>query len=52
MNRLARTFTTQVEALKRHRSVGEQKMTVERVNVNEGGQAIVGNVSTGRRGKK
>jgi hypothetical protein len=47
LNKLARTFTTQVEALKRHRTGGEQKMTVEHVTVNEGGQAIVGNVSKG-----
>jgi hypothetical protein len=46
-NKLARTFATQVEALKRYRSTGEQKVTVEHVTVNEGGQAIVGNVSKG-----
>ena len=46
-NKLARTFVAQVEALKRHRSKGEQRVYVERVNVNEGGQAIVGNVSRG-----
>jgi hypothetical protein len=44
-NKLARTFTTQVEALKRYRTGGEQKMTVQHVTVSEGGQAIVGNVS-------
>jgi hypothetical protein len=49
LNRCARTYTTQMEALKRYRSTGEQKMTVEHqhVTVNEGGQAIVGNVTTG-----
>jgi hypothetical protein len=45
-NKLARTFTTQVEALKRYRTGGEQRVTVQHVNVSEGGQAIVGNVST------
>jgi hypothetical protein len=45
-NKLARTFAAQVEALKRYRSGGEQKMTVQHVHVAEGGQAIVGNVST------
>jgi hypothetical protein len=45
LNKLARTFTAQVEALKRYRTGGEQKVTVEHVTVNEGGQAIVGNVS-------
>jgi len=43
-NKLARTFAAQVEALKRYRSGGEQKMTVQHVHVAEGGQAIVGNV--------
>ncbi|HEV7255720.1 MAG TPA: hypothetical protein VGN97_21800, partial [Mesorhizobium sp.] len=42
-NQLARTFATQVEALKRYRTGGEQKVTVQHVTVNEGGQAIVGN---------
>jgi len=52
LNKLARTFAAQVEALKRYRTGGEQKVTVEHVTVNEGGQAIVGNVSssTGRAG--
>ena len=53
-NKLARTFASQVEALKRYRSKGEQKMIVEHVTVNEGGQAIVGNVTAkgGGGGKK
>jgi hypothetical protein len=46
-SKLARTFAAQVEALKRYRSGGEQTVRVEHVTVNEGGQAIVGNVSTG-----
>lgn len=50
-NKLARTFAMQVEALKRHRSGGEQRMRIEHVTVNEGGQAIVGNVSAGGRGR-
>jgi hypothetical protein len=45
-NKLARTFAAQVEALKRYRSGGEQKMTVQHVHVADGGQAIVGNVNT------
>ncbi len=45
-NKLARTFAAQVEALKRYRSGGEQKMTVQHVHVAEGGQAIVGNVTS------
>lgn len=42
VNKLARTFAAQVEALKKHRSAGEQTIKVEHVTVNEGGQAIVG----------
>jgi hypothetical protein len=45
-NKLARTFAAQVAALKDYRSRGEQRMTVQHVHVGEGGQAIVGNVST------
>jgi len=49
-NKLARTFAVQMEALKRYRTGGEQKVTVQHVTVNEGGQAIVGAVSTPRAG--
>src|SRR6185295_15095909 len=44
LNKLARTFTAQMEALKRYRTGGQQKVTVEHVHVHEGGQAIVGHV--------
>jgi hypothetical protein len=44
-NKLARTFAAQMEALKRYRTSGEQKVTVQHVSVSEGGQAIVGNVT-------
>ena len=44
-NKLARTFASQVEALKRYRSRGDQPSGFEHVTVNEGGQAIVGNVA-------
>ncbi len=46
-NKLGRTFAAQVEALKRYRSRGDQTVRVEHVTVNEGGQAIVGNVRHG-----
>jgi hypothetical protein len=46
-NKLARTFTTQMEALKRYRTGGQQKVTVEHVTVNAVGQAIVGAVAAG-----
>jgi hypothetical protein len=45
LNKLARTFASQMEALKRYRTGGEQKVTVQHVSVSEGGQAIVGNVT-------
>jgi hypothetical protein len=45
INKFARTFTAQMEALKRYRTGGEQKVTVQHVSVSEGGQAIVGNVT-------
>lgn len=47
LNKLARTFTTQMDALKRYRTGGQQKVTVEHVTVNAGGQAIVGAVTRG-----
>jgi hypothetical protein len=43
-NKLARTFAVQLEALQRYRTGGEQRVTVQHVTVNEGGQAIVGAV--------
>lgn len=50
INKLTRTYTTQMEALKRYRSKGDQKVTVEHVHVHEGGQAVVGNVTQNREG--
>ncbi len=50
LNKLARTSTSQVETLKRYRSKADQTVRVERVEVKEGGQAIVGNVHNGGRG--
>jgi hypothetical protein len=56
-NKLARTFATQVDALNRYRNRGEHRVVVHQVNVNDGGQAIVGSVSprpakTGRSAKR
>ena len=51
LSRLARTYAAQMEALKRYRSGGEQKVTVQHVTVNEGGQAVVGSVGAGRGGR-
>ena len=50
LTKLTRTYAAQMEALKRYRSGGEQKMTVQHVHVAEGGQAIVGNVNAPTRG--
>jgi hypothetical protein len=42
--RLMRAFATQVEVLRRLRSGGQQFVRVEHVHVNDGGQAVIGNV--------
>ena len=52
LNKLARTYAVQVEALKRYRSQGQQTVRVEHVTVNAGGQAIVGNVTRGEGAKE
>lgn len=51
-NKMTRTYTTQMEALRKHRHGGQQKVTVEHVTVNSGGQVIVGNVEAGGRGEQ
>jgi hypothetical protein len=51
-NKLLKTFAAQVESLKKYRTGGQQKMTVEHVHVNKGGQAIVGSVTQGEGGHK
>lgn len=48
-NMLARTYAAQMAALGKHRNRGKQTVTVQHVNVEGGGQAIVGNVQTGER---
>lgn len=42
--KLMAVYTKQIEALNKHRGKGQQKITVKHVNVEAGGQAIVGNV--------
>ena len=44
LTKLTRTFTTQMEALKKNRAKAQQTVRVERVNVESRGQAIVGSV--------
>ncbi|MGI3212566.1 hypothetical protein ACROSR_15810 [Roseovarius tibetensis] len=51
-NKLARTFVAQVEALRKHRTGGKQTVVVQRMDVSEGGQAIVGNVQHGGEGQR
>ncbi|MGY8708691.1 hypothetical protein RAD16_23390 [Bradyrhizobium sp. 18BD] len=45
LTRLSRTFAAQVEALSRHRSSDERAITVKNLSVQDGGRAIVGNVT-------
>src|SRR5271170_2992424 len=42
--RLMRAYATQVEVLRRLRTGGQQFVRVEHVHVNDGGQAVIGNV--------
>lgn len=42
--RLMRAYATQVETLRRLRNGGSQVVRVEHVHVNDGGQALIGNV--------
>lgn len=51
-NKLTRTYTMQMEALNRYRGKGQQKMTVEHVHINSGGQAIIGNVNLTKESKE
>jgi hypothetical protein len=46
--RLMRAYATQVETLRRLRNGGSQIVRVEHVHVNDGGEALIGNVKTGR----
>ena len=52
LNKLARSYAAQMDTLKRYRSKAQQTVRVERVNVESGGQAVVGNVKTGGRGSE
>jgi hypothetical protein len=50
--KLMSLYTQQVAALDKHRGGGRQKITVEHVTVEAGGQAIVGNVNHGSGSKR
>jgi hypothetical protein len=45
LSRLTRTFAAQVEALNRHRNSDARAITVQNLSVQDGGRAIVGNVT-------
>lgn len=45
--RLSRTYLAQMDALKKYRAKAQQTVRVERVTVEDGGQAIVGQVQHG-----
>jgi hypothetical protein len=47
-SRLSRTFAILVETLRRLRSGGSQIIRIERVEVKDGGQAVIGNFKTNR----
>ena len=49
LNKLARSYAVQMDTLKRYRSKGQQVVRVERVTVENGAQAVVGNVTHGGR---
>jgi hypothetical protein len=50
--RLMKAYATQVEVLRRLRSGGQQVVRVEHVHVNDGGQAVIGNVRKPERRSK
>ena len=47
LSKLTAIFREHLDALNKHRGKGQQKVTVEHVNVHSGGQAIVGAVEGG-----
>jgi hypothetical protein len=47
-SRLSRSFAVLVETLRRQRSGGSQVIRIERVDVRDGGQAIIGNIKQER----
>ncbi len=46
-SKLLSLYSRQIEVLDRHRGKGQQKVTVEYVNIEAGGQAVVGHIETG-----
>ncbi|MCP4406572.1 MAG: hypothetical protein GY807_02195 [Gammaproteobacteria bacterium] len=52
LNRLSRTFAQQVETLKKYRTGGQQKITVQHVQMSDNAQAVFGDVGGGSDEKK
>jgi hypothetical protein len=50
LTKLTRTYAAQMASLKHYRTGGEQRVIVQRVDVREGGQAVVGVVNSGKGG--
>jgi hypothetical protein len=48
VSRLSRTFAILLETLRRLRTGGSQVIRIERVDVREGGQAVIGHISKER----
>ena len=46
--KLLSIYSRQIETLDKHRGKGQQKITVEHVTVEAGGQAMVGHIETGK----
>jgi hypothetical protein len=46
--KLMNTFKGQVETLQKYRNKGQQTIQVQHVTVNDGGQAVVGNIKGGK----
>lgn len=44
-NKLLRTYTIQMDTLNRYRGKGQQKITVEHININDSGKAVIGNIT-------
>jgi len=44
--KFSRTYLSQMDALKKYRNKGDQKITVEHINVNDGGKAFIGTANT------
>ena len=46
--KLLRLYNETIQAITKYRRGGEQKLVIQHVNVNQGGQAVVGGVFEGK----